>query len=336
MYIDDPAFTDDCWKRYNNLLDQLTDKYNTRAPKTTWQQTKERTLSLGKAGQIFLRFVVNDDTGMVAWVVLRVVNPETSRMRAYFNYDSVYDQIPDDFARAIAPAIIAGLGKYGLSVGHFASTSQRKSGLAHLWGATRLNRLVRYVLNRAEANVDLMNKWLDRVPRANSDLRLEFFNPVPEKYIVRHTELFNRFVNEMPTEREVVIPFHMDIDEVRRQAEWRAKNNKSVYTYALFDQDDTMVAHSNAFLDGHDVRDVYQGMTGVDKPYRGRGLSKLLKAVLFMKVGKDFPGNETMTTDMRARNEPIQRVNKQMGYVLESNGDEWEISLDALRQFIDA
>lgn len=334
LYIDNPRFTDELWQRYYELLEELHKRYNTRFTQTSWLQTKERMLSYAKAEKAYRRFVVSDGDRMVGWASLRVSNPGTSKQAAYFDFDAAFDQIPAEFAHAVAPDIVRLLEKHNCSTAHFMSTSQRTSELARMWGSRELNRIDRYRLYRADANLSMMNQWLDTVPRANPNLRLEFFDSVPDEYLASHTSLFVQFVRDMPTEREQETPFHMDNDEAKRQAEWRRQNNIYLYTYALFDQNGAMVAHTNASINGSDPRDAYQAMTGVERKYRGRGLSKWLKAVLFMKVGEDFPENETMTTDMRAVNEPIQKVNAQMGYVLESQGNEYEIGLKGLRRFL--
>ena len=43
-----------------------------------------------------------------------------------------------------------------------------------------------------------------------------------------------------------------------------------------------------------------------------------------------------MTTDMRAANAPIQKVNAELGYVLKSSGHEFEITAAGLREFLAA
>jgi hypothetical protein len=141
-------------------------------------------------------------------------------------------------------------------------------------------------------------------------------------------------MREMPTERKTQKQFKMTVDEVKQDLEWRRKNNMYVYTYTLFDINGTMIGHTNAMINGNDPSDAYQAMTGVNREYRGRGLSRWLKAALFFKVGEDFSSNETMTTDMRATNVPIQKVNAEMGYSLISSGYEFEISVEGLSKFL--
>ena len=92
-----------------------------------------------------------------------------------------------------------------------------------------------------------------------------------------------------------------------------------------------MIGHSNASISGPHPKDVYQSLTGIASGHRGQGLSRWLKAALFKKVVEDFPTLESLTTDMRAVNEPIQKVNAQIGYELLSQGHEYRIEISALR-----
>jgi hypothetical protein len=136
----------------------------------------------------------------------------------------------------------------------------------------------------------------------------------------------------MPQEREEELPFVLDRNNLRRFEETRRAARSHLYTVALLDETGTMIGHSNAFISDSNPEDVYQAMTGIDRAFRGRGLSRWLKAALFTKVGGDFPANVSFTTDMRAVNEPILRVNAQMGYELQSSGHEYRIELDRLRE----
>lgn len=95
-----------------------------------------------------------------------------------------------------------------------------------------------------------------------------------------------------------------------------------------------MIGHSNALIAEADPSDAYQAVTGVNREYRGCGLSRWLKAALFFKVGEDFPANKTMTTVMRATNAPIQKVNAEMGYALQSSGYEFDVTAEGLRRYL--
>jgi GNAT superfamily N-acetyltransferase len=195
-----------------------------------------------------------------------------------------------------------------------------------------LNILNRFQLERISAHKDLIDNWLQEFPTRYPSLRLEFHKVIPDKYLVRYAELFTQFLNEMPRERDRGRKYNISPEILRNLDEWRRKNDRFLYIFTLHDDRDNMIGFTNAMVAGHDPSNVYQAMTGVISEYRGKGLSKWLKAALFRKIGEDFPDNEFMTTDMRAVNYPIQKVNEQMGYKLISEGAEYNVSLDNLTQ----
>ncbi len=210
---------------------------------------------------------------------------------------------------------------------------RRTCALPELWGAEKLNRVDRYRLRRESANFDLMDQWLETLPLDNPDLRLAFWPEFPPERYGRVAELFNTFFREMPKEREEATSYEIDEGYLRRSAEWRAKNDGEQYVTGLIDESDELVAYSCSFFSSSDPRSAYQAMTGVVSERRGRGLSKWLKTALFLGIGRDFPNNEEMITDMRAANAPILAVNAAMGYELASEGGEYEVARSLLERF---
>ncbi len=334
LHIADPSFTDQHWQAYYSLMETLLEKYQTAMARVGWEQTRERFLSLMKSDKEYYRFVIFDNQTAVCWADLKIMAPGTPGQNVFVRVESTYEDAPEEFERILAAEYLRLLRKHDSASAHIMAPTQRISAIARHWNGTELNRFDQFRLSRAKANTSLMKSWLENIPRDNPDLRLEFFSPMPEEHMVVHTESFVRYIKEMPTERESEGQFQMTVEEARKDIEWRRNNNMHLYTYALFNVDDIMIGHSNAVINGSDPSYVYQAMTGIDREYRGRGLSRWLKAALFFKIGEDFPANHTMTTDMRAVNAPIQKVNAEMGYVLLSAGHEFELSAKGLSGFL--
>lgn len=333
IHISDKAFTAQRWQAYYALMESLSDKYDSPLARTGWEAYKKRIHSAVASDPNYFRFVVFENELALGWADFNVFSPGTPDQSISVSVDFVYDTPPQDFNQLVAAELGHLMERVKISLFHMAASTQRISALARLWSGKELNRLNRFRLVRKEANSPLMKSWLNEIPSKNPDLRLEFFSPLPEEQLLAHTELFVQYINEMPTEHEPEKPFQMSVDEIKQDMLWQEENNVHVYTFALFDSAQRMIAHSNASISADDPSDVYQAMTGVNQEYRGRGLSRWLKAALFFKVGEDFPTNETMTTDMRAVNAPIQKVNAEMGYELHSSGNEFEISAQALAQY---
>ncbi len=334
LHIADSAFTDQHWQSYYMLLKQLNDKYDSPVARIGWEQTKARLRSLVDSDSNYSRFVVFDGESPVGWSDLKVLSAGTPEQNAMVKIDAVHEVIPAEFERTVGTEILRLLDEQGTTGAHFMATTQRLSAMARHMFARELDHIDRFRLYRDRADTSRMRSWLEELPRANPELHLEFFSPVPEEHLAAYTSLFVTYIREMPTERESDNEFRWSVEETRRDIEWRQKNDVHLYTYALFNDDGVMVGHSNAALTGADPSDVYQAMTGISREYRGRGLSRWLKAALFFKVGEDFPANRYMTTDMRAANAPIQKVNSEMGYVLLSSGNEFELTAEGIRRFM--
>jgi hypothetical protein len=313
------------WQELEKLSETLHKKYNSPYYRTTWQNTRDQVLNVYKMEKSANFFAVFENDKMVGMGMIRLRNEGEPDQSAFFAGDADFDAIPEEFAKLSGRMVAEHLGKFKCDKIWVMTATQRISDMIRYWGIKELNRIDRFVLNRQTANYDMINECLNTIPAQNPDLRMKFYTEIPEKYIKRYAMLFQRFIDEMPTERELDGPKStLSAEQVRHYAELRKKNNRYLYCLALHDTNDVMIAHTNGFISGDDPTDTYQAMTGVVERYRGRKLAKWLKAALFMKVGEDFPGNKTFTTDMRAVNDPIQYINTQMGFKQVSDGNEFE------------
>jgi hypothetical protein len=334
-YIDDVSFTDENWQAYYSLMELLHDKYQGRFARSHWQDFKRVHLEFIKSEECFHRFTVFDNDKITGWASLRILNKGTPQQVAYFMCDAAYNVIPKGVARVVADELVRLMPQYDCKSAAFMALAERIARVGDIWGVEKLGQINRFRLYRDKANDGVIEQWLNEIPAANPDLRIEFYEAVPEEYVDEYAETFTLFLNEMPAERHRSEPYHLSPDMVRRQTEFRKTVNEFQCTYLLLDRDNRIVGHSNVAISGRDSTDAYQAMTGVVSQYRGRGLSKWLKAAIYKKIGERFPDNKMMTSDMRAVNKPIQAVNARMGFVLKSRGGEYEISPEQLRRFLD-
>jgi len=334
--IDNPEFTDRHWQKCQELLAGLRRKYNSIFPETSWQELKKQQLSAVRTMDNQYRFAVYDNDSAVGWVVIGGRNIGGDEPTLYSFMDACYDNIPPGLSKIVAAEVAGLLKKYGLPELEYVSNTKRMSQVARHWNAAKLNILNRYRLVRNEANQTKIREWLTRTPRDNPNLTMRFFRIVPDEHLERYAALYTQFLNEMPKEKKDDNKYNITPAEIREYESWRRKNNRHQYTFAIHDDHDNMIAYTNGTIYGLDPTNVYQAMTGVIDEYRGRGLSKWLKAALFKKIGEDFPANKYLTTDMRAVNLPIQKVNAQMGYELISEGAEFKVTLEKLKKILES
>ncbi len=325
----DADVSDEDWRGYDALLAGLHDEYGALYARQPWEDLKAKTLSQRETEARAHMDLLLVDGSPAAWLGFRPLGERGNLM-----LDCVADFGLGQPALAAAERIEALLRRYGFDRIFAMLPDRRACELLESWGAGKLNRVDRYRIRRSTAETATLHRWLEEIPAANPDLKLVLWSELPPERFARLAELFNTFFREMPTEREDEIPYEVDVEYMRRSATWRKRNDGHFYVAALLDERDEIVAYSCSPFSGADPGTAYQAMTGVESDRRGRGLSKWLKAALFLRIGQDFPTNTEMVTDMRAANAPILAVNAAMGYQLASEGGEYELSLAQLVAFI--
>ena len=329
--LNDPRMTDSHWQALQSLLDNLRLRFDSFYPEISWRKIKEQKLSLLKTDPHQHIYVAVNGDNVVGYITSGGRNIGQPDQSLYLYMDADFENVPREYSLAVAAEMVRLLENYGISEIEYVSNSKRMSQPVDRWHGTQLNILNRYRLIRKAANNGVIERWLENIPERNGDMRLEFYEIMPENYLEQYAELYSRLLSEMPQEGDGNKEYHVTAEEIRMYEEWRRKNHRHQYYFLLHDRGDNIAGFSNANIDDLDPTEVYQSLTGVIGGYRGRGLSKWLKAALFEKIGEDFPDNKVMITDMRAVNEPIQKVNAQMGYELVGEGGEFRVTLENLR-----
>ncbi|MFH1700476.1 MAG: hypothetical protein ABIE07_07795 [Candidatus Zixiibacteriota bacterium] len=334
MSVMDDNFTDDQWKSYHKLMSEIHERFDSTFPEMSWEDLKKRMQSYQQPENGYDRFVVFKDNTPVAWIQMMIFNARTPLQNGALRYDTRYQNVPDGVALLMAETIFEYLQKFECPSANIMTENERLMGLPQRWKSAHLNRLERYRLYRESANAEIINKWLTEIPAQNPDIKLSIYSAIPDIYLNQYAGLFARYIEDMPKENENAKKYHVAPEEIRRQEKWREDNNSRLITGLLL-HNDRVKGMSNVLINMADPREAYQAMTGVTANYRGRGLSKWLKAALYQKVGQAFPANVYMVADMRAVNKPITVVNEQMGYKLFSKGAEFEIFAVQLKEYLD-
>lgn len=336
LQINDPRFTGEVWQDYFDLLKTLSDRRQGSLSSRNAAELKERLLTYIETWPGNGRFVIFENKKPIGWCEVRVMGFDSEDVTVGISADLLYESVSAECARVTAIEVAKILKNCKSSRAMCMATNPCSSALIKAIGGRVTNGVDAYHLYRNKANTELIYKWLREYPQKFPDLRMVFFDGISEEHIEEYSRTFRLFVDEMPTERESRLPFHFSPDRVRKMMEYREKIGSHLYTFVLFDSSGKMIGHTNGFINERSPQSMYQAMTGVIEEYRGKGLSKWLKAALFKKIGEDFPGNKFCITELRAVNKPIESVNKQMGYELVSRGNEYDITLDALQSIIDS
>ncbi len=97
---------------------------------------------------------------------------------------------------------------------------------------------------------------------------------------------------------------------------------------------DTLVSLCEAEWDARFPTRVHQALTGVARPWRGRGLAKALKARMLRLVQEHLPGATLMTTSNAPVNAPILAINARLGFMRHKEYGTYQIGRDALAAWL--
>ncbi|MEZ5360099.1 MAG: hypothetical protein R3F48_14880 [Candidatus Zixiibacteriota bacterium] len=335
LEVIDPEFTDAHWQAYTALLEQLHERFNSFHNHLTWEQKKKQVLSVYDSQLIQHRFIIIDDDGTVTgWFDFYIMNKGTSAELAFVGFDGDFEDIPLSFSQAMASALDGLLRHHSCPKMYIMSSNQRTSRIVREWGGSEVCLFNRYELRRDEVDESMLRQWVKIGERANPELSMRYYVEIPDDILDRYMEIMRQCLSDMPRENDTSVEFLPTVEDYRKQSAWRKNNNRVQLSSALFDAKDQIIGFSQIVVSTDDPKNAFQMMTGLERSYRGKKLSKWLKAAVILKLGEDFPKNETITTDMRAVNAPIQRLNELLGYKLLSEGNEFELAAPALADWV--
>ncbi|MBU8932797.1 MAG: GNAT family N-acetyltransferase [candidate division Zixibacteria bacterium] len=334
MHINHPDFTDQYWRSYYDMFVELRNRYGAMFSSVTWEELRDRQLSFIKKEDCCSSMVLLDGDDVVGWMQFIISHRGTTNENAHIFTELVDADVPPAIVTTMANELARLMDKYGCSKTHTMAELEHMCDVFRQFGAEQLCKLDTFKLHRDNVNRSVIEDWLDTIPQQNADLKLEFFDEPPDRYIENLAQLLTDTLREMPEEHDTGTPFHVSTDDIRRQTQWRKENNSAAPKVLLVDNDNKLVGISNVFLSLTNPREVYQAMTGVRSDYRRRGLAKWLKAAMFTEMERRYPKFEKLTTNMRAVNEPIRRINAQMGYKLVHEGFEFTLRREHLEQYL--
>lgn len=334
LAIEDPKFTDENWRQFFDLHVDMRRRYNINFSSRTWQELKKKHVTLQNIDEISDCLAIMHHDKPVGWLDFFGTNQGTPEERFHVSLNACFDEFPEELIYRMAGWCREFLRRYDSDKAFGTSNDRRVDAVFQAWQARRLSRFDEYVLYRDKADTAIMRKWIDEISGANGDLRLEFYEELPDHLIAGFAAILTETLGDMPEERESDMVFHVTPEQIKKFQKWRRENETPAFCYSLHDPGGKIVAFTVAEVRRSNPELIYQHMTGVTEDYRGRGLSKWLKAVMFFKMGELFPENKRIMTFMRAINEPIQRVNAAIGYKIERGGYEYQLTAAMLDNFL--
>jgi RimJ/RimL family protein N-acetyltransferase len=188
-------------------------------------------------------------------------------------------------------------------------------------------------LQLAAVDWAMLRRWVDDGARRSPQTKLEVYDGhLPEEMWQDYCPQFAALLNTMPWDELD----HGDITVTPAQlADWYQRLDEQGATDFIMltrEPDGTISGITDMNYAPYKAEFIEQGFTGVRPDARGRGLGKWLKAAMLLHVREIYPDLKTVSTGNAASNAPMLAINKKMGFKEHRKGNEYQISLEKLRE----
>ena len=203
---------------------------------------------------------------------------------------------------------------------------------ARLMGGEIKSTWVTSDLELTHVNHNLIRTWVKSAQNRAPNFKLGFWDgPCPEDKLERTTTMF-QVMNEAHGEN----PDHvLTAAQVRERDAKRVTGGIGRWTMYIENGVSGEFAGFTAIsLDPHEQEIIHQGDTGVPIKFRGRGLGRWLKAAMMEKVVNDLPTTRLIRTGNEATNEPMIRINRDMGFEPVKTFNHWKFDLDSIEVYL--
>lgn len=187
----------------------------------------------------------------------------------------------------------------------------------------------------AELDHALLQRWLEQASERAGDLQLETYEgPLPDIDLARISAVLEA-MNNAPREDLDVEDFYMTPEIMRQLEATLAARNIERWVMAVRDPaTGEFAGYTEVFWRPSVPERVGQGDTGVIDAYRNRGIGRWLKAAMLQKIAAERPQVKFVRTGNAASNEPMLKINHELGFRLHKTSKAWQVERTQAEQFL--
>lgn len=177
---------------------------------------------------------------------------------------------------------------------------------------------------------DELAHWQAQAGNTHDGLRWEIHTGrVPFARLAQLMEPLTVLINEQPLDALEIPRIRYELEGYRT---WYADMDSRGGTHflVLLLQGDTLAAVCDASWDARYPDRVFQRLTAVAGPWRGKGLAKAVKARMRALVRQHQPGVLTMVTHNAHSNDAMLSINRRLGFAVHREETTYQLGIDAL------
>lgn len=280
-----------------------------------------------------LRWLLTDDDGIGAVAVV-TYDIEQNLENGFGRVHVHPDKRGRGYARAIAAPVFEHLERQGrqrldtwVKDGEPPETLVRQLGMKSVYEDKRSR------LTIADLDMDLMQSWVDRARERAPDYELVYLDsPLPEEFLQKFCDLAY-IMNTAPRE-----DFEEE-DEVLTPETWREMEDNVIASKGRLHNLIAVHRSTGDFAGYTQIKTqelqpdlAWQWDTGVDPAHRNKGLGRWLKAAMIERIVADHPRLSRVDTFNAGSNQPMLKINVDMGFRTVHVSHAWQGPLATVRE----
>lgn len=185
-----------------------------------------------------------------------------------------------------------------------------------------------------EVDWEMVHRWVEDGKSKNQKSEIIFFEGrIPKDKRAEIAPVFSDLLNTMPFEEldhgDIVVNEDLIGEQYKRLDALKGEH----YIYIVKDPDGSIVGMTDVqwlpFLPDR----ILQNFTGVHPDARGRGLGKMLKAMMLEYVKKSYPEVKMVVTENANSNDSMLAINHRLGFKAHKSGSAYQMSREDLEKF---
>jgi GNAT superfamily N-acetyltransferase len=178
-----------------------------------------------------------------------------------------------------------------------------------------------------------MDRWQARVgPEFTWEIHRE---RIPFARMQEIIPEINRLADDVPIGTLDLPPFRWEMTGMRTYYE-ELDRHGGTHNIILLKADGAVAALCETGFDARRPDRVFQNLTAVARPWRGRGLAKAVKAAMLKLTREQHPSASLMITGNAEANAPMLAINHKLGFKEHRSGASYQVGADAIRRYLAA
>jgi GNAT superfamily N-acetyltransferase len=180
----------------------------------------------------------------------------------------------------------------------------------------------------------MIEEWASEGPKRSPETKLEFFYSIPEEIIEPYSKIYTETLNQQPLGDLDVSDIIYTPESLREMERRQSELGRTHLTYITVEPSGEISGLTEMLYVPERKNMIIQLLTGVKQEHRGRGLGKWLKAVMMLRIKKEFPNVNIVTTDNATTNAPMLSINERLGFKVHKESITGQLKVADLEKYL--